>query len=106
MSFSDEAEHRTWPLQRTRSALHQKRPLKGVMRAMSTTTRAVIGDLSIQMIDGTVLRSHTDVDLAKQWAKYVHGNVWDHLTYGQQCQATSEALAELRRTLTDAEGEK
>ncbi len=69
---------------------------------MSATTRAVIGDLSIQMSDGTVLRSRTDVGLAEQWAKYVHGNVWERLTHGQQSQATSEALAELRRTLTDA----
>ncbi len=76
---------------------------------MSRTTRAVIGDLSIQMGDGTVLRSHTDVDLAGQWAEYVHGNVWDRLTSGQQSRATAEALRELRRSAeaaVEAEEEK
>ncbi len=59
---------------------------------MSTTaTRAVVGDLSIRMVDGTVLRSHTDVGLAEQWAEYVHGNVWERLSHGQQCEATAEA---------------
>ncbi len=76
------------------------------MRAMSTTTQAVIGDLSIQMSDGTVLRSHTDVGLAEQWAQYVHGNVWERLTSGQQSQATAEALRELRRTTAETEEEK
>ncbi len=76
---------------------------------MSRTTRAVIGDLSIQMSDGTVLRSHTDVGLAGQWAEYVHGNIWDRLTSGQQSQATAEALHEFRRSAgaaAEAEEEK
>jgi len=54
----------------------------------------------MRMVDGTVLRSHTDVGLAEQWAEYVHGSVWERLSHGQRCEATAEALAELRRTLS------
>jgi hypothetical protein len=58
----------------------------------TTATRAVVG--------GAVLRSRTDVGLAVQWAEYVHGNVWERLSHGQRCEATAEALAELRGTLS------
>lgn len=67
---------------------------------MTAATAAVVGDLRICMVDGTVLRAHTDVGLAEQWVKYVHGTVWERLSHSQRCEATAEALAELRRTLS------
>lgn len=59
---------------------------------------AIIGDLSITMDDGTVLKDRTYVGLAGQWAKFMVGDEWDSLTFGQQSRHTADALAELRRS--------
>jgi hypothetical protein len=59
---------------------------------------ALIGDLSITMEDGTVLRDRTDVALAGKWAEHVIGTeAWKALTFRERTAHTAEALRELRR---------
>ena len=61
-------------------------------------TQPLIGDLSITMEDGTVLRDRTDVGLAEKWAEATVGaEVWKALRYGERVKHTAEALRELRR---------
>jgi len=63
---------------------------------------AIIGDLSLTMEDGTVLRDRTDVGLAGQWAKATIGaEVWEALPFGERVKQTAEALRELRRAAQD-----
>lgn len=63
---------------------------------------AIIGDLSITLEDGAVLRSRTDIGLAGQWAEHVIGvEEWKALSFGERTTHTAEALRELRRALQD-----
>jgi hypothetical protein len=64
---------------------------------------AIVGELSIIAGDGTELTDRTDIGLAWQWAKVeVDARLaefpggWEVLTYGQQCEHVSGALAALR----------
>lgn len=71
---------------------------------MSTnTTAAIVGDFSLDMHDGTTLTAHTDVGLARQWARHAVGERWESLTRGVQAQHVGEALRELRRTYQENE---
>lgn len=58
---------------------------------------AIIGELSIEMSDGTVLTDRTDIGLAGQWAAHEYGpEKWAALTFGEKSRATAEALFALR----------
>lgn len=62
-------------------------------------SEAIIGDLSIEASDGTVLHATNDLSLAWYWAEHEHllAGTWHGLTYGEQCSEVSDALTELRR---------
>lgn len=71
---------------------------------MSTnTTAAIVGDLSLDMQDGTTLTARSDVGLAREWARHALGERWGSLTRGEQAQHVEEALRELRRTYQENE---
>jgi len=64
---------------------------------------AIIGDLSIEMEDGTVLTSNTDLGLAWKWAEHVYGDKWaTMMPLREQWPAVAEALEELRRSAGQA----
>jgi hypothetical protein len=66
---------------------------------MTTPARPspVIGDLNLQLEDGTILTAGTDVALARQWAEHLHGpEGWKQLTATQQAATVADALRELR----------
>lgn len=58
----------------------------------------VRGQLEMRLSDGRSLHAACDVDLARQWAEAIHGQMgWAQLSPAQQQASTAEALAELRR---------
>lgn len=61
------------------------------------STKAIIGDLSLTLSDGETLTAGSDVALARKWAERVHGAAWSTLSFGEQTEQVSAALAELRR---------
>ena len=56
----------------------------------------IIGTLSGELDDGTVIESTTDVGLAEKWARHLLPN-FDDLPRGEQWQHTGDALREIRR---------
>lgn len=58
---------------------------------------AIVGDLSIEASDGTVLEAPNDVRLAWKWAEHENGVAWAAMGRRQQWSDVAAALAELRR---------
>lgn len=61
-------------------------------------SKAIIGDLSIETADGTVLSAPSDIRLARLWAEHENGAAWPSLGTRQQNSDIADALAELRRS--------
>ena len=60
-------------------------------------SKALIGELSIDLGDGVTLTASTDVELARKWAAYLHGAAaWQAMSLGRQSIETSNALHALR----------
>ncbi len=57
---------------------------------------AIIGDLSIEVEDGTTLRASTDLSLAWKWAEQECGEEWDRMPWFEKNQAAAQALSALR----------
>ena len=57
----------------------------------------IVGDLSINTSDGTILTAPNDLLLAWAWAEHENGEGWGALTHREQYADVSAALAELRR---------
>ena len=62
-----------------------------------TRTAPILGDLSIELENGTVLTDRTDLGLARKWAEYENGPEWDGLTFVEQNVKISIALDALRK---------
>lgn len=57
---------------------------------------AIIGDLSIEVEDGTTLRASTDLSLAWKWARHECGEGWDRMSWNEKNQTVAQALSALR----------
>ena len=72
-----------------------------------STANALIGQLSLQLGDGTTVHASTDVELAHKWAEALHGPaIWRAMTHGARSASAAEALAELRRAYAAARDEE
>jgi len=70
---------------------------------MTSPSKAIIGNLSIEVERGTVLTAPSDLQLAWKWAEHVHGADWEHMTHGTKCNSVAQALASLREAYATAE---
>jgi hypothetical protein len=72
-----------------------------------STANALIGQLSLQLEDGTTVHASTDVELAQKWAEALHGpDAWGAMARRARYASTAEALAELRRAYAAARDEE
>jgi len=67
-------------------------------------SKAIIGQLSIDLGDGVTLTAGTDVELARKWAAYLHGrNTWQSMSLGAQSLETANALQALREAFEEGQ---
>lgn len=63
-------------------------------------SKAITGDLSLDLGNGTVLRDTTDLGLAWQWAEHVCGpELWARMGSAERNASVADALAELRASV-------
>jgi hypothetical protein len=66
------------------------------MTSNTSKSRAIVGELSLDLGDGLVLHDSTDVGLARQWAAHVRGERWESMRWQDQNDDVAGALAALR----------
>jgi glutaredoxin-like protein NrdH len=64
--------------------------------------KPIIGQLTIELDDGTTLTANNDIRLARKWAEHVNGEDWSGMTFVEQNRDIAVALGRIRDEFGDA----